>query len=85
MVHFFCERIRSEEYALQAMQGKDGTSMKSSAVGITAGVVAGVMLGAAAGLAVKNAMTPKSTMKKTVSSALDTMGKMFSSLAKFTD
>ena len=56
----------------------------STPMGLTAGVVAGVVLGAAVGLAVKNAMMPKSPAKKKLSTALDTVGEMFSGLAKFT-
>ncbi len=57
---------------------------KSSTMGLTAGIVTGVMLGTAVGMAVKSMTTPKSPMKKKVSAALDTMGEMFSNLAKFT-
>lgn len=53
-------------------------------MGLTAGIVTGVMLGTAVGMAVKSMTTPKSPMKKKVSAALDTMGEMFSNLAKFT-
>ena len=51
---------------------------------MAAGVVAGLMMGAA-GMAVKEALVPtKSNSKKMVSTALNSMGEMFTSIAKYT-
>jgi hypothetical protein len=59
--------------------------MKTSTMTVmAAGVVAGLMMGAA-GMAVKEALVPtKSNSKKMVSTALNSMGEMFTSIAKYT-
>ena len=59
--------------------------MKTSTMGImAAGMVAGMMMGAA-GMAVKDMlMPPKSNSKKMITTALNSVGEMFTGLAKYT-
>ena len=51
---------------------------------MAAGVVAGMMMGAA-GMAVKDLlMPPKSNSKKMITTALNSVGEMFTGIAKYT-